>query len=272
MGDGHEHHESVTSNPKALLALKIVKLMGAVGYVKKTGRNTQQNYTYITEADLADKFRAALIANNLALIPSMLMRRDHPITSKQGNTGTFTQVDMKYRLIDGDTGYEEEFCMGGDGMDYGDKALYKAITGAKKYAMKELAVISTGDDPEVDEQKSPDTHAFYNADNPPPDRTVQSQGGDGSRKDQQEAPRADVPSHPEPPVEMVKEPEHDLEQEAAFREHGEAIGAAGTLKACYARYKDAEKDKRLSFAKKKLLHEQYESRMTAEGWTWTART
>lgn len=88
---------------------------------------------------------------------------------------------------------------------------------------------------------------------------------------------ADVPNFPpeslyvggvQAEASHFEEPEHDEAGEIAYREHGEAIGAAGTLKACYKSLKEAEKDARLSMAQKKLLAEQYRRRMSAEGWRW----
>lgn len=39
----------------------------------------------------------------------------------------------------------------GEGMDTGDKAIYKAITGAQKYVLMKTFLIPTGDDPELEE-------------------------------------------------------------------------------------------------------------------------
>jgi len=51
-------------------------------------------------------------------------------------------------VIDTDTGYGESFEFTGDGYDVTDKAPYKAMTGARKYALMSLMLIPTTDDPE----------------------------------------------------------------------------------------------------------------------------
>src|SRR5574340_328981 len=52
-----------------------------------------------------------------------------------------------------------EFLVIGEGQDRGDKATYKAMTGATKYALLKLFLIPTGDDPEKDEDEQPTPRA-----------------------------------------------------------------------------------------------------------------
>jgi hypothetical protein len=57
---------------------------------------------------------------------------------------------MEFKFIDGETGEELVFHSEGEGQDAGDKGIYKAITGAQKYALMKAFMIPTGDDPEAD--------------------------------------------------------------------------------------------------------------------------
>jgi len=59
-------------------------------------------------------------------------------------------LTVKYTLMDGDSGETMEFTVLGQGEDSSDKATYKAMTGATKYALLKLFLIPTGDDPEDD--------------------------------------------------------------------------------------------------------------------------
>ena len=57
---------------------------------------------------------------------------------------------MEFKFIDGETGEEITFKMSGSGQDAGDKGIFKAISGAQKYALMKAFMIPTGDDPEQD--------------------------------------------------------------------------------------------------------------------------
>ena len=60
---------------------------------------------------------------------------------------------IQFDLFDIDTGFFETTIITGEGMDKGDKAGYKAYTGALKYFLADTFMVATGDDPEKD---SPD--------------------------------------------------------------------------------------------------------------------
>jgi hypothetical protein len=71
------------------------------------------------------------------------------------------RVVMAYTFADVDSGEELVAKVAGQGLDPGDKAPYKAMTGALKYALLQSFLLATGDDPE-DERS--DTR--YQAGNP----------------------------------------------------------------------------------------------------------
>lgn len=134
----------------AKIATALHNVMAKVSYVQKGSENKFHGYKYVSEADLLEKLRPALIEEGLILIPSVDMVRpldDH------GNT----VVDMKYEIVhkDGDI-WPHTIRISGCGNDrakngvVGDKGLYKAITGANKYFLFKLFQIETGDDPERD--------------------------------------------------------------------------------------------------------------------------
>jgi hypothetical protein len=60
---------------------------------------------------------------------------------------------LEFSLIDVDTGFFETTEITGEGIDKGDKAGYKAYTGALKYFLADKFMVATGDDPE---KESPD--------------------------------------------------------------------------------------------------------------------
>jgi hypothetical protein len=58
------------------------------------------------------------------------------------------RVVMAYTFADVDSGEEIIAKVAGQGLDAGDKAPYKAMTGALKYALLQSFLLATGDDPE----------------------------------------------------------------------------------------------------------------------------
>lgn len=127
-------------------------VMKEVGYVQKAGHNDFQNYKYATEADAIKAIRPAMLNHGLCMIPSV----ESVSQDEWGNTN----VIMLYRIFD-EEGNFLSFRAAGSGNDknskgVGDKGIYKALTGASKYALLKTFLMETGDDPEVpNEQDKP---------------------------------------------------------------------------------------------------------------------
>jgi ERF superfamily len=140
----------------AKIALALHNVMTKVTYVQKGSENKFHGYKYVSEGDLLEKLRPALIEEGLILIPSVDMVR--PL-DEHGNT----VVDMRYEIVhkDGDI-WPHPIRISGCGNDraksgvVGDKGIYKAITGANKYFLFKLFQIETGDDPERDTAAQPE--------------------------------------------------------------------------------------------------------------------
>lgn len=135
--------------PKKSLVTKLAEVMGEVGRIAKTGRNNFHNYDYATEADIVESVRGAMSERGLMLLPSVEKTEWRKVPGKSGEQ-TVCTLTVKYRLLDGDSDSSLEFTILGEGQDQGDKATYKALTGATKYALLKLFLIPTGDDPEND--------------------------------------------------------------------------------------------------------------------------
>jgi hypothetical protein len=124
-------------------------VMRDVGYVQKAGHNDFQNYKYATEADAIGALRPAMIKHGLCMIPS--------VESVEQDEWGNTNVLMHYRILD-EEGNFLSFRAAGSGNDknskgVGDKGIYKALTGASKYALLKTFMMETGDDPEVPSQQ-----------------------------------------------------------------------------------------------------------------------
>lgn len=115
------------------------------GVLKKGKSNDFDHYTYFSEAQYKELFTELLSENNLELKFSELDYGTFEGTGKQCN-GRLTKLE--FTLFDVETGFFETTVITGEGMDKGDKAGYKAYTGAVKYYLADTFLVATGDDPE----------------------------------------------------------------------------------------------------------------------------
>jgi len=127
------------------LIQKAAAVMAQVEHVPKNGHNSFHNYDYATEADITSCVRAAMAEQGLMLIPTVEKVEWSKLQRKNGEDRLATMT-VKFTLTDGNE--SKEFIILGEGADAGDKATYKAMTGALKYALLKLFMIPTGDDPE----------------------------------------------------------------------------------------------------------------------------
>lgn len=140
--------------PEKNLIQKAAAVMAAVQHVPKNGRNQFHGYNYATEADITECVRAEMAAQGLMLIPSVLNVEWGTVPTKSG-TDRLCTLTVEFTLTDGVQ--DRKLQVLGEGQDRGDKATYKAMTGALKYALLKLFLIPTGDDPEKDapEERAP---------------------------------------------------------------------------------------------------------------------
>jgi len=111
----------------------------------KSGYNKFFAYAYVTESDMSAAIRPLFAREGLYLLAT-----DEDVTLVEPG-----HVLLKTRyVVRSVTGEQVEFVGYGEGRDVsskgvvGDKALYKAKTGALKYALMKSFMVDTGDDPE----------------------------------------------------------------------------------------------------------------------------
>lgn len=145
---------SATETPQAgpILQLlgKLREVAQAIGHVEKTGTNDHHRYDYVEASHLFSRVNAELIERGVlfsaAVVPGSLQH-----FTETGGKGFVTSVDLRCTFTDTETGATESFDFAGAGADVGgDKGLYKAITGGRKYALLSYFNIATGEDPEAD--------------------------------------------------------------------------------------------------------------------------
>lgn len=117
----------------------------------KGGFNNFDKYNYANEQNWHEAVMPNLLAHDLTLAfsaPNVLRLENR--TTKNGGTEYPVQVHLEARLTHV-SGQWLEVDAYGEGQDRGDKGLYKALTGAKKYGYALLFALPTSDDPEADE-------------------------------------------------------------------------------------------------------------------------
>lgn len=117
-----------------------------LGILPRKGANAFDKYKYFSEAQYKELFTKLLADEALELSASVEAVTPYKATEKQPY-GRLAEVI--FTLSDIDTGYAEQSKIIGDGMDKGDKGIYKAYTGALKYYLANTFMVATGDDPEV---------------------------------------------------------------------------------------------------------------------------
>lgn len=158
------------SKPDALLTRKLVnklaEVMAEIDHVEKRGRNESQSYDYVKAADLANIVRKKLASRKVMMLSSVeeathfQVERPPDAQGNQRSPMLGVHIKVKYTFHDGETGEQLSFNGFGTGLDTGDKAIYKAHTGALKYALRNAFLVpDEKGDPEADEKVDKEVEA-----------------------------------------------------------------------------------------------------------------
>ena len=123
------------------------KALKEKGVLKKGGVNDYDKYSYFSEAQYKELFTELFSDAGLELSFNEVEYNTFTGSEKQAN-GRMPRLN--FILTDVDTGFYEETTITGEGIDKGDKAGYKAYTGALKYYLANTFMVATGDDPDKD--------------------------------------------------------------------------------------------------------------------------
>lgn len=127
------------------------KALKEKGILKKGATNDFDRYSYFSEAQYKELFTELFSVHGLELKFNEVDYATFEGTEKQANG---RMPKLEFTLFDIDTGFYETTTITGEGIDKGDKAGYKAYTGALKYFLANTFMVATGDDPE---KESPDS-------------------------------------------------------------------------------------------------------------------
>lgn len=138
--------------PPVGLAMKMVKIMGAVGNIAKDGQNKFQNYAFIQSDDVLNAVRAEMVKHNVIVFPRMLGYEQSAETK-----GFHAVVQFEFTLIDAETGEAMSGQWFGEASDSGDKSFSKAGTSALKYWLLKTFMIAAGE-PDADKESPEHDH------------------------------------------------------------------------------------------------------------------
>ena len=124
---------------------KIRKELNERGILPKGAHNDYDNYDYFSEAQYKELFTELFSKNGIEL---MIDEVDYDTFEGSDKQPFGRTVTLACTLIDIDTGYSETSKHTGEGLDRGDKAGYKATTGAIKKFLSSTFLVATKDDPE----------------------------------------------------------------------------------------------------------------------------
>lgn len=126
------------------------KALNEKGVQPRKGKNDFDNYKYFSEAQYKNLFTELFSNAGIEFHATTIKVEKY---EGGGKMPYGRSVTLECSLIDCDTGFTETSIVMGEGMDKGDKGIYKAYTGAIKYFLANTFMVSTGDDVE---KESPD--------------------------------------------------------------------------------------------------------------------
>lgn len=140
---------------KKSLIQKLADACDAVGGIEKKGKNEKQGYKYLKAADVAKAIRHEFFSRGIVMTfdEKEFTQLRTIKTNSGGEMGEFMlRVDVTFH--DGDSAEKlGPFGAYGVAMDTGDKAIWKAKTGALKYVLRGIGLIpDEKDDPEADKK------------------------------------------------------------------------------------------------------------------------
>jgi len=136
---------------KAKLHTKINEVVKRLGAIQEDGKNTAQNFGFISYQKMNAELRKVLPDVGLAISSEVNSYEERDYQNSNGNIFIRTVVVMDFEIVDTETGYSETSKFAGGEQDYGGKSLGQAITECqKRFEFKKFHVSSKDPDPDQD--------------------------------------------------------------------------------------------------------------------------
>lgn len=143
--EGYDMYSASSHTVDSILP-KMQAILDDFEYMRKIGKNTYSNYTYLMERQVTEQLKKLCSAHRVFT---------HIISQKEVlkydlNKNVISEVEVVLRYVCTETGQFIASVGMGKGADTLDKDMNKAITAAIKYIHMKNFNIPTGDDPEAD--------------------------------------------------------------------------------------------------------------------------
>lgn len=135
------------TNPKAQLFFKILQVQQILQPLEKSGHNDFHRYSYATAGDVLLPVKEVCNAHGLIVVADCIDSKIEPGRASCTVRLTVADSETGESLSITAPGYAEDWSYK-DNRPSGDKAIYKAITGATKYAVRSFFCLPSEDDPE----------------------------------------------------------------------------------------------------------------------------
>ncbi len=142
----------------AQITAALIAAQGKATSVFKAKRNQAQNYNYAGIEEFVEAARPVLADNGLALTFSIINVVPLEVRTTARGGQMFAMLVNMEATLHHVSGQSLRFAGAGEGVDSGDKAVFKAITGARKYLIAQILNLATTDDPEASAPVLPDEH------------------------------------------------------------------------------------------------------------------
>jgi hypothetical protein len=132
----------------------IPKVMADIGAIGKDRKNEKQGYKFRGIDDVYNAANGALSKHGVFCVPEVLEETRTERTNSNGTLLFYIAIKVKYTFFAPD-GSSIEAVVVSEGFDSGDKATFKSLSGAQKYAFLQIFCIPTEEqkDAEVDDHE-----------------------------------------------------------------------------------------------------------------------
>ena len=134
-----------------LILAKLALIRDEYEALEKDGFNKNQKYPFLSDKQITSETREKMKRHKVIITHDSEVVNTLQFQTTTGVNMILKTVRVDYVFHDVDSGESLPGHVVGEGSDTGDKAVYKAITGAFKYLYVKTFNIPTKDDPEEEE-------------------------------------------------------------------------------------------------------------------------
>jgi len=125
---------------------RLLAVMREIKGIEKNRKNEEQGWVYRGIDDVYNELHGLFAKHGILIIPEVLgyKTKEREVMRRDGrkSIAVHIYVQVKYNFID-ESGDRTFTTMSGEGIDTGDKGLYKALSGAQKYLLLQMFLIPT---------------------------------------------------------------------------------------------------------------------------------